>query len=148
MSKLRDLSRKQKIIIIIVLVLVGCLIFAVGRWFYAFSKAFDRQYNPDVIISSSPDGQYELVAREWGFGMGGGIEIYIRKPGQEKGDSSSEEQYIGDASTDDGYSCFTRGNYYVEWESNKVTIYYYGDFQVEDVNDPSTWLGVLSYEFD
>ena len=148
MSKLIDLSRNQKIIIIIVLVLVGCLIFAVGRWFYAFSKAFDRQYNPDVIISSSPDGRYELVAREWGFGMGGGAEIYIRKPGQEKGDNSIEEQHIGDTSTDDGYPCFTRGTYYVEWESDKVTIYYYEDLQVEDVNDPSTWRGVLTYEFE
>ena len=148
MSKFKDLSRKRKIVIIITVVLVGCLTFAVGSWYYAFSKAFVRQYSQDVIISSSPDGKYELVAREWAFGMAGGADIYIRKPGKEEGDNSSEEQYIGAASTDDGYPSFSRGNYYVEWENDKVTIYYYEDLGVEKISDRSTWRGILMYEFE
>lgn len=141
MSKLKDLSRKQKVIIIIAIVLVGCLIFAVGRWYFAVSKMLDRYYKPDIVIPS-PDGHHELVIREYSCLGGVGADVYIREPGQDK------MKEIGDAGGDDYYLTFTNGTYYVEWESEKVTIYYYRDLLVENVNDSSTWCGVLSYEFE
>ena len=141
MSKLRDLSRKQKIIIIIVLVLVGCLIFAVGRWYFAVSRLLDRYYKPDIVIPS-PDGHHELVIREYSCLGGVGAEIYIREPGQDK------MKEIGGAGADDYYLTFTNGTYYVEWENDRVTIYYYEALDIEKKNDPSTWRGMVSYEFE
>lgn len=149
MSKFKDLSRKRKAIIIIAFVLVGCLIFAVGRWCYAVLKLLDRFYEPDIVISSS-DGHHELVIREFSCLGGAGAEIYIREPGQDKWYNSWKMKEIGEAVTDDYYHSFTEGTYYVEWESDKVTIYYYMGLspRVENVNDRSTWCGIFSYEFE
>ena len=147
MHKSEQPSKVSQIILQIGLVMVAFGFVAMLVLYIVCGIMFRPTYDPDYFILS-PDGQYELVICEWSFGMGGGADVYIRKAGQEKGDNSSEEQYIGHASTDDGYPAFGEGNYYVEWESDKVTIYYYEDLQVEDVNDPSTWRGVLTYEFE
>jgi len=144
LKSLKELSKKSKIILIICTIIVLCLILAFGRYYYLVSLVLSRRYEPDIIISS-PDGRYDLVVREWSYGMGGGAEIYIRKRGQ---DNSWKEQRIGSTKTDDGYNSFARGNYYVEWESDKVTIYYYTNFQIEKTSDRSTWRGVFSYEFE
>ena len=148
---MRDFEQPPKaarIIVIIGLVVVVVSLTVMAVMCVLAKIAFRREYDSDIIISSSPDGKYELVAREWGFGMGGGAEIYIRKSGQGKENNSSEEQYVGSANTDDGYPSFSRGNYYVEWENDKVTIYYYKDLLVEKISDRSTWRGVLRYEFE
>lgn len=147
MSKFRDLSMKSKIILVVSLVVVACLILAVGVYWYIGSKLFSRLYKPDIVISS-PDGQYELVIREYSCIGGVGAEIYIREPGQDKWYNSWKMKEIGSGGADDYYLTFTNGTYYVEWESDKVTIYYYMDLLVENVNDRSTWRGVLSYEFE
>ena len=140
MSIFQNLSTKSRIIIIIALVLVVCLILSVGIYYYKVSKILSKFYEPDIIISS-PDGQYELVIREWTCLGGAGADFYIR-------DNSWRLKRIGRGGADDYYLTFTNGTYYVEWESDKVTIYYYMDLLVENVNDRSTWRGVLSYEFE
>ena len=107
---------------------------------------FGRHYEPNLIISS-PDGQYELVIREYSCLGGGGADIYIR--GTEWYNIWNKKE-IGHASGDDSYQPFSNGTYYVEWESDKVTIYYYRGLSplAENVNDRSTWRGVLTYEFE
>ncbi len=57
---------------------------------------------------------------------------------------------IGRAAPDDYYHPFAEGTYYVEWESDKVTIYYYKNLsiEVENRNNRSTWRGIVSYDLD
>lgn len=147
MSKFKNLSKKSRVIIIISLVLAVCLLLAVGMYFFIVSKMLSRYYEQDLIISS-PDGQYELVVREYQCLGGAGAEIYIRKPGQDKWYNSWMMKKIGSAVTGDYYQTFNAGTYYVEWESNKVTIFYYTKARIENSDDRSTWRGVISYEFE
>ena len=148
MSKFKNLSMISRVIIIITFVLAVCLITAAVAYFFVSSKMLSRSYEPDLIISS-PDGQYELVVREWSCLGGAGADIYIRKAGQAKWYNGWMEKKIGTTSSDDYYYSFSSGSYYVEWENNKVTIYYCkGVPMIENVNDPSTWRGMLSYELD
>ena len=57
--------------------LAVCLILAAGIYFIGISMLFGRHYEPNLIISS-PDGQYELVIREYSCLGGVGADIYIR----------------------------------------------------------------------
>ena len=144
MRKFKNLSKKSQTILIISLVLV-CLILAVGTYFSGAIMLFSRHYEPNTVISSSPDDQYEIVVREWSCLGGGGADVYIRKTGWY---IRWKTQQIGTAYPDDYYRSFANGKYYVEWESDKVTIYYYDGLDIENVNDCSTWRGVLCYEFE
>jgi hypothetical protein len=117
--------------------------------FYAYlSDLVSNAYlEPDIIVSS-PDGQYELVIRERRMmGESDGY-IYIRKPGQDKWYNSWKEQHIGNTLSDECLP-FTNGYYYVEWESKRIVLGYYRgyDTSIEDKDDPSTWQGLLIYEF-
>lgn len=145
MRKFNGLSVRAQKTLIIILVIIVCLdaaVIAFGGPIMYFRLAFNRMYNPDIIISA-PDGRHELVVCEWGFGMGGGAEIYIREPGQDRW----KMQFIGEISTDDGYSSFSRGDYDVKWENDKVTICCYTACGIEKRNDQSTWLGRVTYVF-
>ena len=146
MRKFNNLSKKSRIIIITSLVLAVCLVFAAGIFFIGISMLFGRHYEPNLIISS-PDDQYELVIREYSCLGGAGADIYIRGP---EWYNIWNKNKIGHASGDDSYQPFSNGTYYVEWESDKVTIYYYRGLSplAENVNDRSTWRGVLTYEFE
>jgi hypothetical protein len=146
MRKFKNLSKKSRIIIITSLVLAVCLILAAGIYFIGISMLFGRHYEPNLIISS-PDGQYELVIREYSCLGGVGADIYIR--GAEWYNIWNKKK-IGHASGDDYYQPFSNGTYYVEWKSDKVTIFYYMGLGpwVENANDRSTWRGVLSYDLD
>ena len=146
MRKFENLSRKSQIIIITSLVLAVCLILAAGIFFFGIWMMFGRLYEPNLVIAS-PDGQYELVIREYSCLGGVGADIYIR--GTEWYNIWNKKE-IGHAGGDDAYLPFANGTYYVEWESDKVTIYYYRGLspQAENVNDRSTWKGVFSYEFE
>lgn len=145
MSKFVNWPKKSRTIHVISLVLVACLILVVGNCFFRIRMALSRVYEPAFVISSSPDNQYELVAREWSCLGGGGADVYIRK---NEWYNRWNKQQIGTANPDDYYQTFSKGTYYVEWEDAKVTIYYYDGLAIENVNDRSTWRGVLSYEFD
>jgi hypothetical protein len=104
-------------------------------------------YEPDIIVSS-PDGQYELVIREEAQLHASAAVIYIRKPGQDQWYNSWKEQLIGSTLSDECLP-FTNGYYYVKWESERVVLGYYRgyDTSVEDKDDPTTWQGLLIYEF-
>lgn len=146
MRKFNGLSVRAQKTLIIILVVIACLDSAVafvGVPYVKFSKAFDRDYHPDLILPS-PDGQYELVVREWSFLMGGGVEIYIREPGR---DEWYQEQWIHSGGLDDGHPSFTMGQYRVQWESDRVTVRYYEGVGIEKAGDPSTWQGRVTYVF-
>ena len=146
MRKFKNLSKKSRIIIITSLVLAVCLVLAAGIFFIGISMLFGRHYEPNLIVSS-PDGQYELVIREYSCLGGVGADIYIR--GTEWYNIWNKKE-IGHAGGDDSYQPFSNGTYYVEWESDKVTIFYYMGLGpwAENVNDRSTWRGVFTYEFE
>lgn len=147
MRKFSNLSITSRIIIIVALALVVCLIIAAGVYMYLGSLISGRAYEPDLIISS-PDGQYELVIREFSCLGGAGAEIYIREPGQDKWYNRWMEKKVGQASTDDYYLTFTNETFYVEWESDKVTVCYYKGVEIENMNDRSTWRGMVTYDLD
>lgn len=144
MSRSKKLSTKTRVILIISLVLVACIVLAVGIYYFAVSRALGRFYEPDLIISS-PDGQHELVIREWTCLGGSGADIYIRET---KWYNSWIKTKIGSAAPDDSFLPFSHGTYYVEWESDKVTIHYYKNLSAEKWDDRSTWLGIVSYDLD
>ena len=143
MHKFADLPIARRIIIVVAIILVACLILGIGFYTFIVSLILRRHYEPELIISS-PDGQYELVIHEWTYTVGGGAEIYVRKPGQDKWYNSWRQKKIGDVNSD--CFCFTQGHYSVEWNSDNVTIYYYNGYAIEDVNDCTTWRGILSYD--
>ena len=134
---------KSQILIVVALVAVICFILVAGLQYFIASRILSRCYEPDLIIAS-PDGQYELVICEWFYTVGGGSEIYIRKPGQDKWYNSWKKTEIGSTSAET--LSFAQGHYYVEWQSDHVTIHYYQGYGIENVNDPATWCGVFSYD--
>ena len=145
MRKFKSLSKRARVISISLALIVG-LILAVGIYFLlgAF-LLFGRHYEPSFTISTSPDDRYELVVREWSCLGGGGADVYIRETEWYHHWNKKE---IGTTSVDDGYQPFSHDTYYVEWQSDKVTVYYYGCYYIENRNDRSTWLGVLSYDLE
>lgn len=145
MSKFSNLPKKSRTILIISLVLVACLILAAGTYFFIMSRILSKYYEPEFVISSSPDNQYELVVREWSCLGGAGADVYIRKT---EWYNRWKKQKIGTACPDNDYDTFSYGTYYVEWEDDKVTIYYYDNLAVENVDEPSTWRGVISCAID
>ena len=147
MSKFKNLSKKSRIILIISLVMVVCLMIALGTYLFIVSKILSKVDEPDLNIYS-PDGRYELVVREFACLGCTGAEIYIREPGQDKWYNSGKEKRIGNASGDNYYMPFADGAYYVEWESDKVTIYYYRSVPIENKNDRSTWRGMVTYDLN
>jgi hypothetical protein len=135
--------QKTLIILLVVIVCLDSTAVFVGVPYAKFSMAFDRDYQPDIIVSS-PDGRHELVVREWSFLMGGGVEIYIREPGR---DEWYQEQWIHSGVLDDGHPSFTMGQYRVQWESDRVTVCYYEALSIETPNDPTTWRGRVTYVY-
>lgn len=147
MTKFRDFTPKARIIIMIALVLVLCGFIAAGAYWFIASSMLSRTYEPELVIAA-PDGQHELVIREYSCLGGAGAELYIRRPGQDKWYNSWREKQIGNAGTDDYYQPFSAGKYDVQWESNQVTVRYYQNVAIENGADPSTWKGVVRYEFE
>lgn len=139
MRKFRYLS------ITVAIVLAVCLVIGLAIYMYIGSRILSRTYEPELIIAS-PDGQCELVVRAFSCLGGAGAEIYIRKPGQDKWYNSFMKKQIGTVGTDDYYQPFTNGTYEVEWERDQVTVYYCKGVPAENVNDRSTWCGVLHHD--
>lgn len=132
--------------VIVSILLLSMLAFGVYYWI-VISAMCSRYYEPEMVLPSS-NGQYDLVVREWSCLGGAGADVYLRKTEQGEWYNSWMKLKIGTASGDDYYQPFSHGTYEVEWESDRVTIYYYRDLSVEDRNDPSTWLGVVTYELE
>ena len=145
MKKFSSLSIAARVLIIIAIVLTVCLIIGMGTYVYIGSRMLSRVYEKDLMIPS-PEGQYELVVREFSCLGGAGAELYIRKPGQDKWYNSWMKKQIGTVGTDDYYQTFSNGTYEVEWERNHLTVYYCQGVPAERANDRSTWRGVLNYD--
>lgn len=142
-------GRSTKRIIVIIAIAVAAVVLLVGAYlWFAASSLLGRDYDPELVIAISPDDQYELVVREFSCLGGSGAEIYIREPGQDQWYNSWKAKHIGNASGDNYYKPFADGAYYVEWESNQVTIYYYRSVPVENKDDPATWRGVVTYDLN
>lgn len=139
----KKISVKRRIIIVS-LVIVVCVVVALVINYCIASVALGRFYEPDLVLTS-PDGKYELVVREYDCLGGAGAEVYIRKTGWYNGWTKKK---IGDIGMDDYYKPFVKGKYYVEWEDDKVTLCCCRGLGIEDKNDPSTWVGVLSYDLN
>ena len=133
--------------VIVAIIAMSLVAFGIYYWF-VLSVAFSRHYEPDAVISASPDGRYELVAREYSCLGGGGAEIYLIDYERRTLFTQWKKNEIGDVSGDDYYQPISGGTYYVEWETDRVTIYYYEHLLAENRNDRSTWLGVLTYELE
>ena len=144
MCKHKNKMNIRRIILIISLVIVVCVIAAVVINYCIAALMLSRFYEPDLVLTS-PDGQYELVVREYDCLGGSGAEVYIRKTGWY---NSWIKKKIGSPGMDNYYMPFAKGKYYVEWEDDKVTLYYCEGRLIEDMNDSSTWVGILSYNLD
>lgn len=147
MTKLKRLSLKTKIFLSILALVIILMLILGGIYWYSISRFFGRTYEPDLVISS-PEGQHELVIREFACLGGAGAEIYIREPGQNKWYNSWMMKQVGRTGTDNYCQPFTDGRYYVSWESNQVTICYYRGLRVENANDQATWRGKGIYELE
>ncbi len=64
---------------------------------------------------SSPDGEHTVVAEEWSFLLGGGVNFYERI-------NPVLIKYKENFSTDDGFRAISSGDYSVEWNENVMSI--------------------------
>lgn len=63
---------------------------------------------------TSPDGKHSVIAEEWSFLLGGGVNFYERE-------NVFFVKEKGSFSTDDGYRVIAAENYSVEWNENVFT---------------------------
>lgn len=151
MDKFKRLSPKTRMILMILFIIFALLAILVvirGLYtWYVISGLLSRFYEPDIILSS-PDGQHELVIREFSCLGGSGAEFYIREPGQDKWYNSWMMKEVGNAGMDDYCQPFTAGSYYVIWESDQVTVCYHEGLGVENEKDRSTWRGKKVFELE
>ena len=110
----------------------------------ACGNSFGKVYEEDICIAS-PDGQYNLIIREWGTIGGTGAEIYIEKANAWIPSFTRKE--IGRTIADDCVYPFANGNYSVRWESDRVVISYFRGTPAEDVKKPDTWKYSVEYVF-
>jgi len=145
MRKFKELSKLKKVMCIIAILVVVSLI-AVAAWYWIAADAvLSRYYYPDIVLSS-PDGKYEIVAREWGYLVGGGTEIHFRKAGQDKWYNSWLEKEVGELPSQMDHP-ISAGFYDIKWDDDKVTIYFPRRYGKDSETDRSTWRGILTYEF-
>ncbi len=101
--------REKHIIIttvIRIVIIAGILYYTL---FLSFFAADNKYYT-----FNSPDGKYSVIAEEWAFLLGGGVNFYERK----NAFLVTEKGSIG---TDDGYRVISAENYSVEWNDNVMT---------------------------
>ena len=145
MRKFKELPKFKKVICIIAILVIVGLIVVAGYYWYALNGLLSPWYKPDIVISS-PDGKYEIVAREWSYMcVEGGTHIFFRKAGQDKWYNSWLEKEVGRMSEEECYN-FSAGFYDIEWGDDIVTIYF--PEEKDDARDRSTWQGEITYEFD
>lgn len=91
---------------IICFALSGAMIFFVG-----VSGFFSRPYT--YYDFTSPDGEYTVIAGEWSWLLGGGVNFFERT-------NLLFVKRIGSFSTDDGYEPIKNNEYSVDWDENKM----------------------------
>ena len=78
--------------------------------------AFSPIYEEDIVVTS-PDGEYELIIREW-YAVGcSGADVYVKKGSSEE---KADELHFGDNG-----SPFDDGLYEIEWEDDYVKMTYH-----------------------
>lgn len=101
-------KEKQRILKFVICLAISCAMFCcVG-----ISSFLSRPY--DYYDFTSPDRKYTVIAGEWSWLHGGGINFYERI-------NPVFVEKIGNFSTDDGYTPISRGKYSVEWNENVMT---------------------------
>ncbi len=89
---------------VVCLMISAAMIYCVSiSWF------FSRPYT--YYDFTSPDGKYTVIAGEWSWLQGGGVNFYERI-------NPVFVKKIGSFSTDDGYQPINKGDYTVEWNGN------------------------------
>ncbi len=89
---------------VICLAASGVMLYCIG-----VSGFFSRPYT--YYDFTSPDGKYTVIAGEWSWLLGGGINFYERT-------NPLFVKRIGSFSTDDGYEPIKNGDYSSEWNGN------------------------------
>ncbi len=115
---------------------LGVLFFLAAAILMSACDRIGKAYKDDIYVLS-PDGKYRLIIQEWGTIGGAGAEIYIEN--RKALIPSLTRKHIGNATSDDCEFPFEDGDYYVQWESERVLIFYYGATGAEDYSDPETW---------
>lgn len=110
-------SKQEKHMVLksIIRVLIICVIV----YFALISNAFNRSC--DYYEFTSPDGKYTVIAEEWSYLLGGGVNFYERI-------NPLLVMQKEDFTTDDGYRAISSGDYSVEWNENVM------DFTVQNGN--------------
>lgn len=124
---------------VVLLLVVVAIILTI--WFAIF-KDFGRFYHEDIVIKS-PDGNHQLLIREWGTIGGTGAEIYAITPGLPMWLNQLMKTEIGQTYADDSCFPFSKGNYELFWDDSYVVIYYISGRSSEDLNDISTWRSTI-----
>ncbi len=91
---------------VICLVISGMMIYCVG-----ISGFFSRPYT--YYDFTSPDGKYTVIAGEWSWLHGGGVNFYERI-------NLLFVKRIGSFSTDDGYEPIRNNDFSVAWNENSM----------------------------
>ena len=91
---------------VICLAVSGAMLCCVG-----ISSFFSSPYT--YYDFSSPDGKYTVIAGEWSWLLGGGVDFYERE-------NLIFVKRLGSFLTDDGYEPIKNGDYSVEWNGNKM----------------------------
>lgn len=100
-------SKKEKHMVINTFIRMALI---AGILYYTFTLSFFTADN-EYYKFTSPDGKYSVIAEEWSFLLGGGVNFYER----ENLFIVTEKESI---STDDGYRVISAENYSVEWKEN------------------------------
>lgn len=128
---MKNNSKKTIVLLLIVIAIVTMLL-------VVFFDGFGKYYTNDLVVTS-PNGEYQLLIREWGTLGGTGAEIYAMNPHIPMFLNRLIKVKVGITSSDDCLYSFFEGYYYIVWEEDCAVIYYYSGIGNEDSNDRSTW---------
>ncbi len=117
------------------LLIVGIL--GVAIWL-AFFHNFGKEYCDDINLVS-PDGEHQLLIREWGTVGGTGAEIYAVQPRLPKFLRHFINTKVGNTAAADCCYPFSDGNYDVVWEDDCAVISYFSGKKTQVLSDRSTW---------
>jgi len=93
----------------IVCVLIAVGMFICSSFLYAVTDLENKYYK-----FYSPDKKYCIIAYEWSFLLGGGVEIY-------EPSNVLLARKVAQLGADDGYRFIKHHNYSIEWDKNIVT---------------------------
>jgi hypothetical protein len=124
-------NRKKMIVLLFVAMAIILLI-------AAFFDGFGRYYKNDLVVTS-PDGNHQLLIREWETLGGTGAEIYATNPHLPMFLSRLIKMKVGNTVSDERCCSFSEGRYDIVWEENCAVIYYFSGIGKEDFKDRSTW---------